>query len=412
MSQIDDLIRLHCPDGVVYRELEEIGSLYGGLSGKSKTDFTDGNARYVTYMNIYSNISVDISRQDFVKVADNERQHRVQTGDILFTGSSENPEECGMSSVLVDVPEEAVYLNSFCFGFHPYDAGTLLPEFSKYLFRGAYVRKQIAKTASGVTRFNISKKRFIKIKVPIPPLEVQKQIANILDKFTQLEAELSAELSAELEARRAQYEFYRKHLMDFDEDVDTVELSELIDFINAKPHEKLVDPDGDIALMTSKFVATQGRTARRIRSENVLTPAIANDVAMVMSDLPNGRALAKAFYVDADNKYAANQRVCLLRTKNKDRILPKFLYYSVDRNKQLLKYDSGFDQTHLKKHWIMDIKLSVPSLVEQKKIVRILDSFEELVNGISHGIPAEQAARRQQYEYYRNKLLTFQELPA
>jgi type I restriction enzyme S subunit len=250
--------------------------------------------------------------------------------------------------------------------------------------------------------------QILDLKVPVPPIEVQKEIVNILDKFTQLEAELSAEL----EARRAQYEFYRKQLMDLEDNTNTVELSELIEFINAKPHEKLVDPNGDIALMTSKFVATQGKSARHVMSENVLTPAIADDVAMVMSDLPNGRALARAFYVEADNKYAANQRVCLLRTKNKDRVLPKFLYYSVDRNKQLLKYDSGFDQTHLKKDWILNVKVCVPPLGEQKRIVGILDSFEELVNGISHGIPAEQSMRRRQYEYYRNKLLTFQELPA
>ena len=221
---------------------------------------------------------------------------------------------------------------------------------------------------------------------------------------------MEAELEAELEARKKQYEYYRTELLTFPEGgVQWSPMGEISDFINAKPHEKLVDPEGDIALMTSRFISTQGKSTRYVQAKDVLSPAYKDDVALVMSDLPNGRALGRAFYVDADNKYAANQRVCLLRVRDKDKYNSKFLYYIVNRNKQLLRYDSGVDQTHLKKDWIINIKVPVPSLSEQNKIVSILDKFETLVNDISVGLPAELAARRSQYEYYRNKLLTFKE---
>ena len=211
MNKIQQLIQQYCPNGVEFTEIGKIGDFYGGLTGKSKNDFQDGNAKFVTYMNVFSNIAVKTDIDIFVKIGEKENQNRVEYGDVLFTGSSETPDECGMSSVLTEKITEPLYLNSFCFGFRLHDKELFLPDFLKYLFRDDSIRKQIGQTASGVTRFNISKKRFAKVIIPIPPIAVQQEIAYILDSFTQLEAELEAEL----EARRAQYEHYRAKLLNF-----------------------------------------------------------------------------------------------------------------------------------------------------------------------------------------------------
>lgn len=196
--------------------------------------------------------------------------------------------------------------------------------------------------------------------------------------------------------------------------VEWKELGELIQFINAKPHEKLVDPNGDMALMTSRFISTEGKSARYIKSENVLTPALKNDVAMVMSDLPNGRALAKTFFVEENSRYAANQRVCLLRVKAPEEYCAKFLHLVVNRNQQLLAYDNGMDQTHLKKDWILKIRVPVPcpnnpkkSLEIQKKIVAIIDKLTEHTTALSEALSEELKARKQQYEHYREQLFCF-----
>jgi len=168
-SKIEQMIVELCPDGVELKKLGELGNFYGGLTGKNKNDFSNGNAKFITYMNIYSNIAVDTNVDVFVKMEPEEKQNKIQYGDMLFTGSSETPDECGMSSVLTKQMNEPLYLNSFCFGFRFHDSHLFLPDFTKYLFRDEQIRKQIAKTASGVTRFNVSKKRFAKIEIPIPP---------------------------------------------------------------------------------------------------------------------------------------------------------------------------------------------------------------------------------------------------
>lgn len=195
--------------------MSDIGAFYGGLSGKSKKDFGNGNAKYITYMNVYSNISVNMDLVDTVSVSTDEKQNAIQFGDILFTGSSETPDECGMSSVVTEFIEEPTYLNSFCFGFRPYNIKSFNVHFLKHLFRSQTLRKQIIRTASGVTRFNVSKKKMLNVSVPIPSIEKQNYIADILDRFETLTTDLQSGIPAEIAARRQQYEYYREQLLTF-----------------------------------------------------------------------------------------------------------------------------------------------------------------------------------------------------
>ena len=183
MSKLDKLIKELCPNGVEYKKLGELGTLYNGLTGKNKNDFIEGNQKYITYVNVFNNISIDIETQDKVKIDRNEKQNKVEYGDVIFTASSENIEDVGMTSVLTNLIEEDLYLNSFCFGFR-FSTDIMLPSFSKYLFRSENLRKQIRKTANGVTRYNISKEKIKEILVPILPLKIQEEIVRILDDYT------------------------------------------------------------------------------------------------------------------------------------------------------------------------------------------------------------------------------------
>ena len=202
-------------EGVKWCKLSDIGTFYGGLTGKSKRDFIAGNAKFITYMNVYSNIAIDLNMNDMVQIAEGEKQNKVEYGDVVFTGSSETPDDCGMSSVMTTRPDGDLYLNSFCFGFRMNDRALLLPDFMKFLFRSEEIRKQIIKTASGVTRFNVSKKRFGEVVIPIPPMKEQQRIVAILDKFETLVNDISEGLPAEIAARRQQYEYYRDKLLTF-----------------------------------------------------------------------------------------------------------------------------------------------------------------------------------------------------
>lgn len=287
------------------------------------------------------------------------------------------------------------------------DESQIVPKFFYYFI--CTLDMMSMDTGSG--RPSLTQSILNKIEVPIPcpddpkkSLAIQGEIVRILDSFT----ELTAELTAELNQRKKQYNHYRDQLLTFDEDeVEWRTLGEVADFQNAKPHEKLVTKDGDVALLTAGYISSDGKSARFVKSADVLTPAIKNDVAMVMSDLPNGRALAKTFFVDENGRFAANQRVCLFRVKDPESYSPRFLHYIMNRNRQLLRYDSGFDQTHLKKDWILNVKLPVPSLAEQARIVAILDKFDTLTTSISEGLPREIELREKQYAYYRDQLLSF-----
>lgn len=134
MSRLDELIQELCPDGVEYKTLGELGKFYGGITGKSKDDFTDGNAKFITYKNVYSNPALDIDVDDKVKIGDDENQRTLEYGDIIFTGSSETPDECGISSVLTQQTDEKLYLNSFCFVFRFDDTSIMLPDFQSIYF--------------------------------------------------------------------------------------------------------------------------------------------------------------------------------------------------------------------------------------------------------------------------------------
>lgn len=213
----DGLLSFSKAGGVRSVPMGEIGSFFGGLTGKSKADFSHGNGRFVSYRNVYNNIAVDPAAEDFVRVEPGEKQRSLQRGDILFTGSSETADEVAISSVVTNDVSKPLYLNSFCIGYRLHDPALLDPEFSKHLLRSGAMRKQLIGTASGVTRFNVSKARLAKVEIPIPDLDAQRQIAAILDKFAALVKDLSLSLSAERKARRAQYEHYRDRLLAFTE---------------------------------------------------------------------------------------------------------------------------------------------------------------------------------------------------
>ena len=158
--------------------LGSIGQTFNGLNGKKAKDFGEGKS-YITYKNIFGNSKVDVKDVDYVKISECENQNIVEYGDILFTTSSETPDEVGMSSVLLDTVKE-LYLNSFCFGFRLNNFRILVPEYARFLFRGKTFRNKIFKLAQGSTRFNLSKNEVMKLKVMLPSVQEQKSIAQIL----------------------------------------------------------------------------------------------------------------------------------------------------------------------------------------------------------------------------------------
>ncbi len=159
----------------------ELGYSYSGLSGKSAGDFGTGKP-FITYLNVYSNNVVNENDYQYVQIDEGEKQNVVQYGDVLFTLSSETPEEVGIGSVYLG--QDEVYLNSFCFGVHIVNEELAYPPYISYYVSSTPFRKFIYPFAQGSTRFNLCKADFEKASITLPSLDNQKRIHSVLNSIT------------------------------------------------------------------------------------------------------------------------------------------------------------------------------------------------------------------------------------
>ena len=153
------------------RKLGEMGSTFNGLTGKTKADFGHGDAKFITYMNVFSNPMTDLSMTESVEI--DEKQESVKAGDVFFTTSSETPEEVGMSSIM-PVNADNIYLNSFCFGYRATENFDL--NYLAYVLRADSFRKEMTFLAQGISRYNISKNKVMEVEISVPTLKEQTKI--------------------------------------------------------------------------------------------------------------------------------------------------------------------------------------------------------------------------------------------
>ena len=311
----------------------------------------------------------------------------------------------------------------------------ILPRYAFHVIQGKGKDILLKTKKQGGTVDSLDFQKVLAYKVPVPPKDIQKRLVKVLDNFESICNDLNIGLPAEIKARQKQYEYYRDLLLTFADKGNTivtdrqtdrqtelnvikllqyvfgyavVKLDDIVDFRNGKGHEKNIIDNGKYIVVNSKFVSTNGEVKKY--SDQQICPLYKNDILMVMSDLPNGRALAKCYLVEENDKYTLNQRIGAFTVNRTHLISTKYLYYVLNRNRQLLRYDNGADQTNLRKNDILNISIAIPTIEEQQKITDILDRFDSICNDLSIGLPAEIEARKKQYEYYRDKLLTFKEL--
>ena len=242
------------------------------------------------------------------------------------------------------------------------------------------------------------------IKIPLPPLQIQEAIVDILDTFTMLEAELEAEL----EARKKQYEYYRDELLTFGEEVEWKTLGEIAGYSKTRIEATDLDATNYVGV-DNLLPDKQGKTiSDYVPVTGRLTQYIDGDIL-----LGNIRPYLRKIW-RATNTGGTNGDVLVIRISDneKQNLCPDFLYHilsSEDFMHYNIKNSKGAKMPRGNKSAVMKYKIPIPPLAEQEPIVATLDKFDALVNDISVGLPAEIKARRQQYEYYRDKLLTFPE---
>lgn len=421
MSKIDELLK---NEKVEWKKLGDIGEFYGGITGKTKQDFNGGNAKFITYKNVYLNPSTDLDVKDKVKIKVNENQRKLMYGDILFTGSSETSDECGMSSVITTNLKEDIYLNSFCFFLRLNNLNLLLPDFSKHLFRSETLRAKIGKTASGVTRFNVSKDLMKKIEIPIPSLETQEKIVKILDKFTNC----VTELQAELQDRTKQYEYYRDLLLSEDY---LNKISEKIDGFENKKYELKTTTLGEIGLFTrgnglqkkdfvskgnpvihygqiyTKYGFETNKTISFTSDElfQKLKKAKHNDI-LIATTSENIEDVGKAVVWLGNEKVGFSGDMYSYSTTENSKYIA-YYFQTTEFQKQKERKVTGTKLIRIHGDDMAKFLISLPPIPIQNKVVEILDKFQSLLFDTKGLLPQEIEQRQKQYEYYREKLLTF-----
>ena len=385
--------------------LKEIGTFYSGLSGKSKSDFSEGNALLVTYRNIFNNPVLNPAIKDTVVVGKDEKQNEVLWGDILITGSSETPADAGMSSVVLFNPQEKMYLNSFCFGFRLNDMNEALPSYIGHLLRSTSIRAAISKTAFGVTRFNVNRMRFADIEIPLPPLNTQKEIVSILDSFTSL----IGKMKQEVEMRKKQMEYYREKLMAPQTNWKIKTLGEIGTFTRGNGLQKSDFRVKGFPCVHYGQIHTYYNTCiyktKSFCEEDLakkLQKASYGDLLIATTSEDVKACCKAAVWFGAGDVAYSGDSFCYSHDQD-----PKYMAYLFQTEmfaKQKQKAATGAKVIRVSGESMASFSFAFPPLVQQRQIASILDTFESYISKLEKMIEL----RQKQYEYYREKLLTFE----
>lgn len=385
--------------------LKEIGTFYSGLSGKSKSDFSEGNALLVTYRNIFNNPVLNPAIKDTVVVGKDEKQNEVLWGDILITGSSETPADAGMSSVVLFNPQEKMYLNSFCFGFRLNDMNEALPSYIGHLLRSTSIRAAISKTAFGVTRFNVNRMRFADIEIPLPPLNIQKEIVSILDSFTSL----IDKMKQEVEMRKKQMEYYREKLMAPQKNWEIKTLGEIGTFTRGNGLQKSDFRVKGFPCVHYGQIHTYYNTCiyktKSFCEEDLakkLQKASYGDLLIATTSEDVKACCKAAVWFGAGDVAYSGDSFCYSHDQD-----PKYMAYLFQTEmfaKQKQKAATGAKVLRVSGESMASFSFAFPPLVQQRQIASILDTFETYISKLEKMIEL----RQKQYEYYREKLLTFE----
>lgn len=406
MSKLDELIKELCPDGVEYKKLGEFATVIRGGNFQKK-DFVKTGKPCIHYGQMYTYFKNTTDKTlTFVSEEVFNKSKQAQPNDIVMAVTSENVED--VCSCVAWLGNENIAVSGHTAIIHHNQNASFL----SYYFHSELFFKEKVKLAHGTKVIEVTPDKLLNIEIPTPPLEIQNEIVQILDKFTSLEAELEAEL----EARRKQYEYYRDTLLTFGDDVEWKTIGELFDFKNGLnkdksafgsgiPFVKYTDVYKNKKIIKSLLTGKVSLTPKEIESFKVQK----GDVLFTRcSETREEVGFASAVTEDLGD-CAFNGFVLRARPKT-GLLLPEYCAYCFRTNyirKEIVKTCSFTTRANTTGVILSKIKLPVPSLERQRKIASILDRFESLCNNITSGLPAEIEARHKQYEYYRDKLLTF-----
>jgi type I restriction enzyme, S subunit len=412
MSMLDELIKMHCPNGVKAVKLVDIFEIAN--TGVDKTINPDEKmVLLLNYMDVYRKNR--ISKNDLTMIVSaNDRkiiQCDIKRGDVFITPTSETIDDIGHSSVIMEDIPNAVY-SYHIMRLRPKTLNIVTSIYLSYLFRSNIIQSQITSIATGMTRYGLSKSKFENLKFPLPPIEVQQEIVRILDTFTML----VVTLEAELESRKKQYSFYRDSLISFEQDITLMRLGDIATSMYRGSGIKRdeVTEFGIPCVRYGEIYTTYNTWFDKCVSK-ANKDVIQNkkyfghgDILFAITGESVSEIAKSTVYLGHDVCLAGGDIVVMKHEQN-----PRYMAYVLSTSNAQAQKSKGRVKSkvvHSSIPALREINIPIPTLSEQDRIANILDNFNFLINDKSEGLPAEIAARRKQFEYYRNKLLTFKEV--
>ena len=399
MSKLNDLIKELCPDGVEYKPLDSFATIVRG-NGLQKKDFTEDGVGCIHYGQIYTyygTYAYETKSKVSVELA--ETLKKVETGDLVVAVTSENIED--VCKCVAWLGEETIVTGGHA-------AIIKHKQNSKYLayyFQTEDFYKQKVKIVTGTKVMDIAPSKMGKIIIPIPPLPVQCEIVRILDNFTALTSALTSALTAELTAQRKRYSGLLNSLLSFEG--------------RSAQDGVLWEKLGDIAVnLDSRRIAVTKHNRKAGIYPYYGASGIVDyvddyifdgDFLLVSEDGANLVARSTPIAFSITGKNWVNNHAHVLKFDNI--YLQKYVEIYLNLL-DLSPYISKGAQPKLSQTSLKKIILPIPDDSRIRYVVDILDRFDKLCNDLSEGLPAEIAARQKQYEYYRDKLLTFKEKEA
>lgn len=380
MSRIDDLIAEYCPDGVRHQTLGEIGEFIRG-NGIQKRDFRDSGFGCIHYGQIYTYYGLFADHtKSFIDPNLAEKRKKAYKGDLVIATTSENEEDVCKACAWLGEEPIAISGDAYIFRHHQN------PKYISYCFQSELFQSQKKKYITGTKVLRVNGDAMAKIHVPVPPLPVQEEIVRILDSFSSLEA------------RRKQYAYYRDQLIRDCPSIRWIPLSEISE--NCDKSRKPIKKEKRIAGKTPYYGASgvvdyvDGFTHE-------------GDYLLLSEDGANllARSMPIAYQISGRNWINNHAHVLRIENANLRQLVEMYL-----NSISLEPYITKGAQPKLTKQRMETIAVPVPSEDYLSRIVEMLTKFYALTTSLTDGLPAEIEARRKQYEYYRDRLLSFDEL--